>query len=181
MMYALLAEKANGTLSVEIYADDPDGGENLRTSYPTGITSDMALADAHKQATMLLTLLTDKGYKVIGRWATAYGGGWRAPVARSESPEPLPTEDGFPDSYRSRKVKGVLEESWYRNEGGVETVVKVVARGRFGAELDQLVRSDFGSDAPPFEFKASVKLSFGDIRKLIGTLTRICDDAEKES
>lgn len=182
-MHAIMFQYTGGTMMIEVFGTDPG---RVIDRYETEIDIHADRGAACKQATMVLA---DDGYACTGPWDyNETGDSHRVTVVRDGvSIERAPEDDadeapsGFPDSYRSRKVKGVLEESWYRSEGGVETVVKVVARGRFGAELDQMVRSDFGSDAPPFEFKASVKLSFGDIRKLIGTLTRICDDAEKES
>ena len=60
-----------------------------------------------------------------------------------------------------------------------EKALTVVRRGRFGAELNVQLRTNFGSDAPPFEVQTSTLLSLSDLRHLINTLTSICDDTEE--
>jgi hypothetical protein len=83
-MYALLVEESSGTLSVEIYADTPDGGENLLVAYPTGL---IANAPARRdRGHDLNKLLLEKGFRMSGPWVNRFG--LRAPVERIDTPTP---------------------------------------------------------------------------------------------
>lgn len=183
-MHALMTENDDGTMLIEIVGRDPGTDTEIVVERIDGEIKSSSREVMYPQANKALIA---HNYRPMGTWRNRNHDGVHRIIVERQAPTvessdaDEETSSGFTDSYRSRKVKGVVEESWYREEGGVESALKVVKRGRWGTELDQRVRSGFGSDALPFDVQTTVLLSIPDIRKLIATLTRICDDAEKEN